>query len=160
MTKPFSSMRAEQLNALVGSKLGVSEWVPIDQSRIDDFARVTDDHQFIHVDPQRAAAESPFNGTIAHGFLTLALLPSMVRDALPQLQGVRARINYGFNKVRFLAPVPSGARIRAGFSLLSVEERRPKELTIRYEVIVEIEGNDKPALAAEWLSRILLVEED
>ena len=153
-------LSAEEWKSRAGSKVGVSDWIPIAQSRIDGFADVTDDHQFIHVDPQRAAAESPFGGTIAHGFLTLALLPAMARSAVPELEGVRTRINYGFDKIRFLAPVASGARVRGHFFLLSVEERKPQELTLKYEVSVEIEDAATPALAAEWISRLLLAGED
>lgn len=154
----LTSLQADQLLPLVGSVLGVSDWFSLSQSRIDAFALATDDHQFIHVDPQRAARESPFGGTIAHGFFTLALLPAMARQALPEIEDVRMRINYGFDKLRFLAPVPSGSRVRGRFTLLAAEERRPKELTLKYEVTVEIENATKPALIAEWLSRLMLKE--
>ena len=149
----------ERWPSLVGTELGVSSWVAVGQPLIDDFARVTGDDQFIHVDPARAKNESPYGGTIAHGFLTLALLPVMARAVLPQTRGARARINYGFDKVRFLAPVPAGARVRARFRLQSAELRRPGELTLKYEVTVEIEGGTQPALVAEWLSRVVFAPE-
>ena len=145
--------------SLVGTELGVSPWVAVGQDLIDDFARVTGDDQFIHVDPVRARAESPYGGTIAHGFLTLSLLPVMARQVLPRTQGTRARINYGFDKIRFLAPVPAGARVRARFRLLAAEPRRPGELTLKYEVTLELEGGTQPALVAEWLSRIVFEAE-
>jgi len=153
-----TALSADQWKALVGSEVGVSSWIKIDQPLICDFAEVTGDQQFIHVDPARAKAESPYGGTVAHGFLTLGLLPAMARDALPAMQGVRARINYGFDRVRFLAPVPAGARVRARFRLLQAEERRPQELTFKYDVTVEIEGSNTPALVAQWLSRALFAE--
>lgn len=140
--------------SLVGQELGASNWIAVGQPLIDDFARVTGDDQFIHVDPVRARAESPYGGTIAHGFLTLSLLPVMARDVVPRTMGVRARINYGFDKIRFLAPVPAGSRVRARFRVLAAEARKPGELTIKYGVEIEVEGADRPAVAAEWLSRI------
>ena len=144
---------ADDWRSLIGTEIGVSPWVAIEQPLIDDFARVTGDDQFIHVDPVRAKAESPYGGTVAHGFLTLALLPVMARSVLPQTRGARARINYGFDKVRFLAPVPAGARVRARFRLAQADIRRPGELTLKYEVTVELEGGKEPAVVAEWLSR-------
>jgi len=147
---------AEEWKALAGSDVGVSDWITVGQPLIDDFAQVTGDRQFIHVDPERAKIESPYGTTIAHGFLTLSLLPVMARAALPDFKAAKARINYGFDKIRFLAPVLSGARIRARFHLLQADERRQGELTLKYAVTVEIEGSQTPALAAEWLSRVLL----
>jgi acyl dehydratase len=140
--------------ALVGQELGVSNWIDVGQALIDDFARVTGDDQFIHVDPVRAQAESPYGGAIAHGFLTLSLLPVMARDVVPRTVGTRARINYGFDKVRFLAPVPAGARVRAKFRVLSAETRKAGELMLKYGVEIEVEGGDRPVVAAEWLSRV------
>ena len=158
MTKSREALTAAEWKAMVGSEVGVSSWVTVDQAKIDAFAEVSGDHQFIHVDPERARAESPFGGTVAHGFLTLGLLSAMAYDALPGFAGLRTRINYGFDRIRFLAPVPSGARLRARFHLLEAEERKLNELTLSYEVAVEIEGADTPALVAIWLSRILLSE--
>jgi acyl dehydratase len=155
-----TALSAGEWKLLVGSEVGVSSWATVDQSMISAFGEVTGDRQYIHVDPERAKAESPYGGTIAHGFLTLAMLPAMARDALPELKDVRARINYGFDRVRFLAPVPAGARIRARFRLLEAEERKPKELTLKYAVTVEIDGSGTPAVAAEWLSRVLLRKQE
>jgi len=132
----------------------VSDWLTLDQDRIDAFADVTGDHQFIHVDPDRAAAETPFSGTIAHGFLTLSALAGLT-DCLPPVPGKRMGINYGFDKLRFLAPVRTGSRIRAHFTVAEVAERKPGEALVHYDVSVEIEGEAKPALAARWLSLTL-----
>jgi acyl dehydratase len=139
-----------RLEALVGHELGISAWRAVTQDEIDRFAEVTDDPQYIHVDPVRAAA-SPFGGTIAHGFLTLSLLSTLSRGAV-NLEGRRMGVNYGFEKVRFVAPVRSGARIRGRFVLKGLEHRAENEIMLRYAVTVEIEGGAKPALVAEWLS--------
>lgn len=154
-----TQLTVEEWQARVGSEVGVSGWVTVDQAKIDAFAEVSGDHQFIHVDPARARRESPYGGTVAHGFLTLGLLSAMAYDALPGFAGLRTRLNYGFNRIRFLAPVPAGARLRARFRLLQVEERQPRELTLSYEVTVEIDGAATPALVAVWLSRVLLAQE-
>ena len=139
------------LPAHVGKEVGVTDWVAVDQARIDRFADATDDHQFIHTDPARAAS-TRFGGTIAHGFLTLSLL-TMFSDkgGSIRLAGTVMAINYGLEKVRFISPVKSGQRIRARFLLLSAEEKRARHFLLRYNVTVEIEGGDKPALIAEWL---------
>jgi len=160
MSESAEILTADEWKARVGSEVGVSGWVTVDQPLIDAFAEVTGDRQFIHVDPTRAKAESPYGGTVAHGLLTLGLLPKLAREALPGFAALRARINYGFDRIRFLVPVPSGARLRARFRLLAVEERRANELTLKYEVTVEIEDASTPALVALWLSRILLAEAD
>ncbi len=149
------TIAAKDWVSLIGEDLGTSPWFSLDQAVIDDFAKVTGDDQFIHVDPARAKVESPYGGTIAHGFLTLSMLPVMARAILPRTQNAGARINYGFDKIRFLAPVPAGARVRAHFRLVDAEEGRPGELTLKYNVTVEVEGGERPALAAEWLSRVL-----
>jgi acyl dehydratase len=146
----------DALRQRIGEEIGVSAWHLVDQERIDRFADVTEDHQFIHVDPARAAAEAPFGGTIAHGFLTLSLLARMGQEALPAIQGRAMGINYGFDRVRFLSPVPAGARLRARFVLGDVAMRSEKEVQLRYDVTVEIEGVAKPALAAEWLTLAVL----
>jgi acyl dehydratase len=142
--------RAE-LDGLVGKTLGVSEWLGIDQTRIDAFAEVTEDRQFIHVDPKRAAA-TPFGGTIAHGLLTLSMIVKLCWDFVPKLRGTELVLNYGFDKVRFVTPVKVGSRIRARGQLASVTERKPGRLLINMSVEIEIEGSAKPALIAEWLS--------
>ena len=140
------------LNTLVGTDLGYSDWFEVTQDRINTFADATDDHQWIHTDPVRAA-EGPFGGPIAHGFLTLSLLAPMSLEALPGLTGAGMGVNYGFDRLRFLSPVPAGARIRAHFDVTSVEETRPGEVTFALVVTVEIEGQDRPALAADWINR-------
>lgn len=149
----------DQLKGRVGEELGVSDWIEVDQNRIDAFAEVGIDHQFIHIDPERAAAETPFGGTIAHGFLTLALLVPMGATALPELADRAMGINYGLEKMRFLAPVRAGRRVRGRFRLLEVSERQARQVLIRYGVTVEIEGEEKPALAAEWLALSVMKEE-
>jgi acyl dehydratase len=128
----------------------------VTQADIDAFADVTRDHQFIHVDEARARAETEFGGTIAHGFLTLSLLSSFAYEALPVVAKRRMGVNYGFERVRFLSPVRAGARVRARFVLAGVTRRRAHEILLRYAVTVEIEGGDKPALAAEWLTLSVL----
>lgn len=129
-----------------------SRWLTVDQTRIDGFADVTEDHQFLHVDPARAA-QTPFGGTIAHGFLTLSLLSAMGYEAFPDLPGQTASVNYGLDRIRFVAPVPSGARIRGRFALAEVDQIAPDTLSLTHDVAVEIEGSDKPALVARWISR-------
>lgn len=139
-----------ELKALEGQRFGVSDWIRVDQKRIDAFADATADWQFIHCDPEMAA-KTPFGGTIAHGFLTLSLLSAMVYQ-MPALENVAMGVNYGFEKIRFVSPVPSGARVRGVFDLRRVEEK-PGFVTIVQDVTVEIEGQDKPALIAEWIGR-------
>lgn len=151
----FAAKRTlDELRALIGEELGVSRWFDVDQSRIDSFADSTEDHQFIHVDPE-SAAQTPFGGTIAHGFLTLSLLSAMVYEAGPSLKGITMGVNYGFNKIRFLSPVRSGKRVRGRFQLLKLEEA-PGQVTYTQAVTVEIEGEEKPALIAEWIGRAYL----
>jgi acyl dehydratase len=128
-----------------------SDWFVLDQTRIDAFATVTEDRQFIHVDPARAK-ETFFGGTVAHGFLTLSMLSAMAYSALPKVEGAAHGVNYGFDRVRFLSPVPSGRRVRGRFTLQAVAPRSPREWQMTYEVSVEIEGAPKPALAATWLT--------
>ena len=137
---------------MVGKEIGVSDWHEISQNKINEFADITEDWQFIHVDPERAAL-TPFGSTIAHGFLTLSLLSAMAMDAIPRLEGTTMGVNYGFDKIRFLSPVRVDARIRGRFKVLSADELKPGELTMKYQVDVEIEGSDRPALTAEWISR-------
>ena len=145
----------EEIQGKVGSEIGFSGWIKIDQKGIDAFADVTDDHQFIHVDPD-AAAKTPFGGTIAHGFLTLSLLSRMAYDVMLRPETVRMSVNYGFDKVRFLAPVHSGRRVRGRFRLASVEEKRPGQWQFVHNVTVEIEGEDKPALIADWIGMVFI----
>ncbi len=129
----------------------VSDWLVVDQGMIDTFATATHDHQFIHVDPERAAAETPFGGTIAHGFLTLSLLSILAYGAMPGVQGTRMGINYGFEKVRFLTPVKSGARVRGRFRLVGLTERAVS-VQSAWEAAIEIENAPKPALTAHWIT--------
>ncbi|WP_350334543.1 MaoC family dehydratase [Coralliovum pocilloporae] len=138
------------LEALIGQDALVSDWLLVDQDRIDAFAAVSDDHQFIHCDPERAAAETPFGGTIAHGFLTLSLLSFFGRQAMPIPDNVAMSVNYGFDKLRFLAPVRAGKRIRALFGVHSLKRQEGERVLVRYTVSIEIENEDKPALAALW----------
>ncbi|RZJ83819.1 MAG: MaoC family dehydratase [Brevundimonas sp.] len=144
-----------ELQSLIGQEVGVSKWFEIDQARIDGFAETTEDHQFIHIDPE-AAAKTPFGGTIAHGFLTLSLASAMSYDAVAALDGVVMGVNYGFDKLRFLAPVRAGSKVRGRFKLLSAEDKGSSggggRWLLKHELAIEIEGGDKPALVAEWLS--------
>jgi len=149
------TLAASELETLVGTEVGVSSWYLIDQVRIDAFAEVTQDHQFIHVDPERAA-ETPFGGTIAHGFLTLSLLSAMGVEAQPKIKGATMGINYGFDKVRFLAPVKAGSRVRGRFVLSRLSRPKPQEVDIVWQSTVEIENGKRPALVAEWLNRFYL----
>ena len=145
---PLASL--DEIRTGVGSEVGVSSWLTMDQARIKAFADATEDRQFIHVDPE-AAAKTPFGGTIAHGFLTLSLLSRMAAEAMLVPDGLRMAINYGLDRVRFLAPVRSGKRVRGRFTLDSLEEKAPGQWLLRHTVTVEIEDEDKPALTAQWL---------
>ena len=144
-------MTLDELNDQVGTELGVSNWMRIDQHRIDDFARVTEDFNFVHVDPERAA-DTAFGTTIAHGLLTLSLIVHLCWDFVPKLTGTSLLLNYGFDKVRFVAPVKVDSKIRARVRLESAAERKPGQLLIKLDVEIEIEGEAKPALHAQWLS--------
>lgn len=144
-----------ELPSLIGTEIGVSRWFVVDQAKIDAFADTTEDWQFIHVNPE-LAKQTPFGGTIAHGFLTLSLASAMSYDAVKPLDGVVMGVNYGFDKLRFLAPVPAGSRIRGRFKLLSAEDKGGGRWLIKHELTVEIEGGDKPALIAEWLGMQML----
>jgi len=156
MQGPVHTTTFEALAARVGSEIGVSAWTTIDQPMIDAFGKLTGDQHFIHVDPARAAQVLPSKGTIAHGFLTLSLLSNMAYQVCPTIEGVRFPLNYGFNRMRFVAPVPVGSRVRAHFVLHKVERIDDVQRQLVYNVTVEIEGRDKPALAAEWLTRVTL----
>lgn len=141
----------ETIGAVIGNEVGVSDWITIDQSMIDQFADLTNDHQFIHVDPDRAS-RTPMGGTIAHGFLTLSMMGGLATVADIGMANATMGFNYGFNKIRFITPVRSGSRVRARFTLLNMEERNPNQWMATMGVSVEIEGKDKPALTAEWLT--------
>ena len=155
MEGPTRSTTFDALRARVGQEIGVSAWTKIDQPMIDAFAKLTGDQHFIHVDPVRAA-QLPLKGTIAHGFLTLSLLSNMAYQVCPTIEGVKFPLNYGFNRLRFVAPVPVNSRVRAHFVLKGVEALDDTQRQIVYEVSVEIEGKPKPALVAEWLTRIIV----
>lgn len=147
----MKTLSPEQFAELNGTEVGASEWFTVQQDRVDEFARATDDFQFIHVDPEKARA-TPFGGTIAHGFLTLSLLPMFMQQAaLPVPAGLKMGVNYGGNKTRFLAPVKVGARIRGRFRQLAFDARAPGQFQHVLEYVVEIEGEEKPALIAEWV---------
>lgn len=137
--------------ARIGSEVGVSNWITVDQAMIDKFADVTHDDQWIHIDPERAAAETPFGGTIAHGFLTMSLASRFAYDVFGPMPGQVMGINYGLNKLRFLSPVRAGSRLRGRFVLKSVVQRKPTELLRENTLTIEIEGQETPALVADWL---------
>lgn len=150
------AVSVDALKQRVGQEIGLSEWHVVTQEMIDRFAHATDDHQFIHTDPARAKAETEFGGTIAHGFLTLSLLSLFGREALPSVENRAMGINYGFDRIRFMTPVKSGARVRGRFTLKQVAERAGKMVQFRYAVTVEIEGAPKPALMADWLALAII----
>ena len=146
----------DELKALTGTVLGVSDWLLVDQAMIDKFAEATGDYQFIHVNPE-LAAQTPFGGTIAHGFLSLSLMPALRAQAdIPSMAGVKMGVNYGGNRTRFLAPVRSGKRVRGHFKLLEIEEKSPGQYQQTHEFTLEIEGEDKPALIAEWIGQFFI----
>ncbi len=152
----MATLTTDEMKARVGTET-VSDWVEVTQDMIDKFADATGDHQFIHVNPE-AAAMTPFGGTVAHGFLTLSLMPLLaakVADA-PRVEGAKMGVNYGGNKVRFLTPVRSGSNIRGRFKLLSFDEKKPGQFQQVNEFTVEIEGVAKPAMIAEWISQIFV----
>ncbi|TWG53935.1 MULTISPECIES: MaoC family dehydratase [unclassified Aminobacter] len=142
----------EDAKNAVGQEIGVSPWRVVSQEMINQFADATDDHQFIHVDPERAASETPFGGTIAHGFLTLSLLSTLAYETIPPIEGAGIGVNYGFESIRFMSPVKSGARIRARFKLAELIARPSGWMHLNYDVTVEVEGSKKPALTARWLT--------
>jgi acyl dehydratase len=148
---PFASL--DEIQFHVGHEIGVSSWLTVDQGRIDAFANATEDRQYIHTDPA-AAALTPFGGTIAHGFLSLSMLSRMAAEVFLVPDDMKMAVNYGLDRVRFLAPVRSGKRIRGRFALDSVEEKAPGQWLFRHQVTVEIEGEEKPALTAAWIGLI------
>jgi acyl dehydratase len=148
---PVASL--DDIRSRIGEEIGVSGWLKISQQRIEEFADATEDRQFIHVDPA-AAAQTPFGETIAHGFLSLSMLSRMAADVMLIPDSTRMAVNYGLDRVRFIAPVRSGKSIRGRFVLDSVEEKAPGQILLRHTVTVEIEGEERPALTAEWLGLI------
>jgi len=152
----MATITPQELQTRVGQNIGTSEWVLVDQDMINKFADATGDHQFIHIDEEKAKL-TPFGGTIAHGFLTLSLIPMLgARTDGPRIEGVKMGVNYGGNKVRFLAPVRSGKRVRSHVKLLELDEKRPGQWQQTNEVTIEIEGEEKPALIAEWISQFFV----
>jgi acyl dehydratase len=149
---PVASL--DEIRGKVGQSLGASPWIEVSQQSIDTFADVTGDHQFIHVDPA-AAAQTPFGGTVAHGFLTLSLLSQMAGHVMLVPDTTKMGVNYGFERVRFIAPVRSGKRVRGHFVLAGIEEKQAGQWQFVHNVTVEIEGEEKPALVADWIGRIL-----
>jgi acyl dehydratase len=145
------SLTLDEYRALVGQEVGVSDWIDVPQDKINAFAEVTGDHQFIHVNPE-LAAQTPFGTTIAHGYLTLSLLSVMAYQAMPGIKGTRMGVNYGLNKVRFMAPVKSGKKVRGRFTIADVTQRPDGAWQTTVNVSVEIDGETKPALAAEWIT--------
>jgi acyl dehydratase len=150
---PVTSL--DEIRARVGQEVGVSSWLTIDQKRIDEFADATEDRQFIHTEP-KTAAQTPFGGTIAHGFLSLSMLSRMAAEAMLVPDNIKMAVNYGLDRVRFIKPVRSGKRIRGRFRLDSIEEKAPGQLLLRHTVTVEIEGEEKPALTADWLGLLFV----
>jgi acyl dehydratase len=142
---------------MVGHEVGVSSWHLVDQNRIDRFADVIEDHQFIHIDPERAKKESSFGTTVAHGFLTMSLLSIMSYEVMPVIEGTTMGVNYGFDKLRFISPVRSGSRVRGRFVLAEATLRKPTELLSRTNVTIEVDGAEKPALVADWIGLIYFV---
>ena len=145
----------EDIHSRIGTQIGVSDWITIDQARIDAFAEVTEDRQFIHVDPE-AAKKTMFGTTVAHGFLSLSLLSRMAFDVMLVPDNMKMAVNYGFNNIRFLAPVPAGARVRGMFTLANIEEKSLGQYLMHHNVMVDIDVTEKPALTADWLSLIIL----
>ena len=137
--------------AKIGTEVGVSNWITVDQAMIDEFANTTRDTQWIHIDPERAANETPFGGTIAHGFLTLSLASRFAYDCFAMMPGQVMGINYGMNKLRFLMPVRAGSKLRGRFTLQAVKARSETDLLRTNILMIEIEGEETPALVAEWL---------
>ena len=149
-------MSPQELQAKIGENIGTSDWIEVTQERINQFAEATGDFQFIHVDLEKAKL-TPFGGTIAHGFLTLSLIPALGATSNgPRIDGVKMGVNYGGNKTRFLSPVRAGKRVRAHTKLLELIEKRPGQWQQTNEITIEIEGEDKPALMCEWITQFFV----
>ena len=144
------TLNVDQLNDYIGKEVGISEWLLVNQERINQFADATGDHQYIHVDSDRAA-QTPFGTTIAHGFLTMSLMVLMGYEGSTKLENSVMGINYGFDKLRFINPVKVNSKIRGRFQLISAEEKKPNQWLLKHNITVEIAGEEKPALVAEWL---------
>jgi len=148
------AMERDDYIRMVGSEVGVSNWHLVDQKRIDAFADITEDHQYIHVDPERAARETPYGTTVAHGFLTVSMLSVFSYEALPKIAGAKRGVNYGFDRLRFISPVKAGSQLRGRFTLISAKMRGADVLETHTSVAVEIQGAVKPALVADWIGLI------
>ena len=145
-------MSPQDIAAKTGEVIGTSQWAEMSQDRINQFAEATGDHQFIHVN-EEAAKQTPFGGTIAHGFLTLSMIPYLSAESdMPRMEGIKMGVNYGGNKTRFIAPVRSGKKIRGVWKLLEMTEKRPGQWQQTCEITIEIEGEEKPALICEWIT--------
>lgn len=144
-----------EIKKFLGSEVGLSDWVVINQERINKFAKLTEDEQFIHIDPERASKETPFGGTVAHGFLTLSMLVKLAESALPKIKDVKFTINYGFDKVRFIYPVAANSNLRARFILKEVEERSLTQIMTKWDVSVEIKNVERPAIVATWVNLLM-----
>ena len=144
-----------EIRSRIGQEIGVSDWIMVDQDRIAAFAEATEDRQFIHLDPV-LAAQTPFGGTIAHGFLSLSLLSRMAADVMQVPDSTKMAVNYGLDRVRFIAPVRAGTRVRGRFTLDSADDKAPGQLLLKHSVTVEIEGENKPALTVQWLGLIFI----
>jgi len=153
MQGPTRTMTLEEIRSYTGKEIGVSEWFELDQDKINGFADLTEDHMFLHVNPEAAKA-TPFGGTIAHGLLTLSMMPVMAYQAMPGVEGTKMGVNYGYDKVRFMAPVKSGKRIRGHFVVNSVDDKGDGRFAVNQDVTIEIEGEDKPALSAQWITMV------
>jgi acyl dehydratase len=152
----MEAMTPQEMQARIGEMIGTSEWLLIDQAMIDKFADATGDHQFIHVNPEMAKM-TPFGGTIAHGFLTLSLIPVLIEKSdIERPAGIKMAMNYGGNRVRFINPVRSGKKVRAHFKLVGLEEKRPGQWQQTVEITLEIEGEEKPGYVAEWITMLYL----
>ena len=149
------TLNVDQLNDYIGKEVGISEWLLVDQERINQFADATGDHQYIHVDSDRAA-QTPFGTTIAHGFLTMSLMVLMGYEGSTKLENSVMGINYGFDKLRFINPVKVNSKIRGRFQLISAEEKKPNQWLLKHNITVEIAGEEKPALVAEWLGMTMV----
>ncbi|MEC8112158.1 MAG: MaoC family dehydratase [Pseudomonadota bacterium] len=152
----LTMVKPEEMEAQAGTKLPPGDWFEIDQERINTFADCTEDHQFIHIDPERAAKQTPFGGTIAHGFLTLSLMTKLCSENGVYPEGIVMGVNYGLDKVRFLNPVRAGKKVRAHTEIMSVDRKDANRFLVKQAVTVEIEGEDTPAVYAEWLGMSII----
>ena len=155
MSDPYNTtpVPVADLVAREGQEIGVTRWFHMDQDRVNQFADCTEDWYFIHTDPDKAKTETPWGGTIAHGFLTASLLSAMAYDVVPRIDGVAHGVNYGFDKLRFVSPVPVGSNVRGRFVLKKADMSKDNEITLTYNVTIEIEGQERPAVVADWIGR-------